>query len=128
MGKKLEDLLDHLKTLDFQSLDFENDHVADRFVKFATALREALSDGRITIIEGQEIVILIVSFGREVQSVFDDPELHTAEISSDLEMIFDAVIVPIDIPFIPNFFFEPQLESILRSKIRPLVSGLLSRE
>jgi len=128
MNEKLVTLLDHLKTLDFQSLDFKNDHVADRFVKFAIALREALSDGKITITEGQEIVMLLVSFGREVQSIFDNPELHTAEIASDLEMLFDVVIVPIDIPYVPNFFFESQLESILRSKIRPLVASLLSRE
>jgi hypothetical protein len=44
-----------------------------------------------------------------------------------LETMYDRIILPIDLPFIPNYIIEPMVDKALKAAIRPGFGPLIDR-
>jgi hypothetical protein len=110
-----------LSGMDFKTLDFEGEHAASKLIDIISVFHFALQDGKVTVAEAGTLVSKLISFGTELKDVYDNPSDHAKALTSDLLEIYDKLIAPMDIPFIPNFVIEPQVDRAIRAM---LSSGL----
>lgn len=97
-----------------------------RFQELVDSAKAKAADGRLTLAEGwqllQEGVQDAVYIAAQLNAAGADKKALVLQLAQQL---YDNVIAPIDIPYIPNLVVEPIVDKAIGQMIQPMLSGMI---
>lgn len=84
------------------------------------------ADGKITLAEGWQ---LLQEGVQDAVYIVDQLQVSGVDkkalVLQAAQQLYDNVIAPIDIPFIPNLVVEPIVDRVIGQMIQPMLSGMI---
>lgn len=103
--------------------------IAAEFDKTIAKYKEAAADGRVTLKEWWNLVVgAVMEFAAKAYEFSNlEPEKRKALIIEGVQLLYDKVIAPLDIPGIPNIIENTVVDPLIGKAINPIVSALIDQ-